>query len=179
MVEDVKDFDIQTLKLRVVGVSPLICRKWDYTNGCKIGERPAQQTPEEAFRAALHILPDGRYGFPTIAFKNAAVSACGSSDTGITKLMARQAFCVVGEWAVLEGEPVMRGDVVKIAGVSGIRYGAEFKRWATEITVRLNAKLVYPERLWRLFEHAGMVSGIGLWRPERDGSYGRFKVTVV
>jgi hypothetical protein len=91
---------------------------------------------------------------------------------------ARQAFHVDGEFAVIEGgEPVMREDMVRIGmGTADIRYRGEFKRWWTTIDVKHNANVMSAEQVVNLFNTAGFAVGVGEWRPERDGQFGRFHV---
>jgi hypothetical protein len=123
-----------------------------------------------------HGIDDGVYGFPAISFKKAAVTACTSID-GMTKVMARQTFHVVGEYVVIEGQPFMRSDMVRIAmGTADIRFRGEFKQWTTNVTVRFNSSVISAEQIVHLFNTAGFAVGVGENRPEKNGSWGMFHV---
>lgn len=177
--------DIRVIRLRIVGDAPLICHRWsdkarkmilDKQMG-KASAGKENKDPERDFRESLYPHPDGGYGFPVIAFKNAAVDACTSLGKAITKVAARQAFHILGELARIEGEPEMREDMVRVGmGTADIRHRGEFREWATELTVRYNARLLTAEQIVNLFNVAGFAVGVGEWRPEKSGQYGLFHV---
>lgn len=112
-----------------------------------------------------------------IAFKAAAVTAC-TSIGGITKVAARQAFHVEGEMALIEGsEPRMRQDMVRVGmGTADIRYRGEFFPWFTTLTIQFNNRFMSAEQILNMLNTAGFGVGVGEWRPEKDGQYGRFHV---
>ena len=49
------------------------------------------KSPEQDYQDSLYPLPEGGYGFPSVAFKSAAVSACRFAD-GVTMTVAKGAF---------------------------------------------------------------------------------------
>jgi hypothetical protein len=177
--------DIRTLRIPIVGDSELIVHRWsekarkemlDKQRGVATAGK-APKDPEEDYKSSMYEHPDGGHGFPSIAFKNAAVSACTSLGKSISKVAARQAFHVVGEFVRIEGEPRMREDMVKIGmGTADIRFRAGFPVWSTEVTVRFNARVLTDEQVVNLFNTAGFAVGVGEWRSERDGSFGLFHV---
>ena len=139
--------EIQTLAIKLVGDSPLICHQWSEKAkkqmlSKQMMEASAGKTakdPEQDYQDSLYHHPDGGYGFPAIAFKNAAVSACTSLGKSVTKVAARQSFHVIGEMAKVEGTPRMREDMVRVGmGTADIRYRGEFPEWSTTISVRFN-----------------------------------------
>lgn len=73
----------------------------------------------------------------------------------------------------------MRQDMVRVGmGTADVRFRGEFTAWATTLSVTYNAKSLSPEQIVNLFNLAGFGVGVGEWRPEKDGSYGRFHVEV-
>ena len=190
---------IETMRLTLVGDTPLISHRWSdkakqlmldkqmkkaraakeakdpFADFCEslywLTEKPAKPTEREVKKA--------KFGFPVVAFKAAAVDACSHVD-GVTKVEARGAFHINGEFAEIEGDkPTMREDMVRIAmGTADIRYRGEFRRWSTTLEVRYNANGLSPEQIVNLFNTAGFAVGVGEWRPQRDGSYGMFHVAT-
>lgn len=158
------------------------------------GGRDARD-PYAEVQDALYRLPDGRYGFPAVGFKNAAVTAC-TSLADVTKIAARQAFRVEGLLMRADGiiaeafvrtalvpliahEPTIREDVVRLAGMgrpAEMRFRPEFDPWAVELPVILNPQVVSISQLASMFQAAGHGVGIGDYRPERDGDAGTFDV---
>jgi hypothetical protein len=177
---------LRTVEIRLVGTSALIVHRWSdkakrqmldkQTKRASAGK--AAKDPDQDYQDSLYVLPDeqgGGYGFPTVAFKAAAVRAGTYSELKMTFL--RGAFHVQGEMAKIEGEPRPREDMVRIGmGVADIRYRAEFPQWSTTLTVKYNARAISLEMLLNLFQIAGFSVGVGEWRPEKDGSYGMFEV---
>lgn len=179
--------EIKQYSIRIVGDTPLIVHAWsekarkemlDKQMGKARGKKEPKN-PQQDYENSFHRLPDGRPGFPSIGFKAAAVSAASQIE-GLTKVFLRGAFHTVGELTVIEGEPRMREDMVKIAmGTADIRFRPEFPEWSTNLQVRLNARSLTLEQLIHLFNQAGFSVGVGEWRPEKDGSYGMFHVESV
>jgi hypothetical protein len=195
---EIPRLDIQMMSVRVVGDSPLITHAWsekakkqmldkqmkkakqgkeakdplrDYADSLYwLSDRPDPLTPD--------AIAQGRFGFPVVAFKAAAIGACRFID-GMKMTEARGAFHIVGEMAEIEGSPDMREDMVRVGmGTADIRYRGEFKKWATTLLVRFNATAFSPSQVINLLNTGGFTQGIGEWRPERGGSYGMFHVEI-
>jgi len=175
--------DIQMMPLMLVGTSSLICHAWsDKAKKMMLDKQMKKATtgkaakdPEQDYNDSLYVHPDGGYGFPSVAFKAAAVRAGTYADMKMVFL--RGAFHVLGERVHIEGEPSMREDMVRVgSGVADIRYRGEFRTWQTTLPIRFNARAISPEQLVNLFQVAGFSVGVGEWRPEKDGSYGMFDV---
>lgn len=176
--------ELKTYVIGIVGDSPLIVHAWSQKaileiEGKQQGKAKGKKeprNPEQEYEAAFHRLPGGAPGFPTIAFKAAAVSAARQVD-GLKMTFLRGAFHVVGELVEIQGMPEMRTDMVRIGmGTADVRYRPEFKEWSTQLKVRLNSRSLTLEQLLHLFNQAGFSVGVGEWRPERNGSYGMFHV---
>lgn len=177
----------QTVEITLIGDSPLISHAWSkkakeemlakQMKKAKAGKEA--KDPEKDFQESLYHLPEGGYGFPAVAFKAAAVTACTSVGS-ITKVAARQAFHVEGEMVRIYGsEPRKREDMVRIGmGTADIRYRGEFWPWWVVLEVRHNANVLSAEQIANLFSTAGFGVGVGEWRPERDGQFGRFHVAL-
>ena len=190
--------NIQTLKVTLIGDSPLIVHAWSP----KAIEMMASKQQKKAtagreakdpwadFCGSMYWLSDrpdapteadveaAQFGFPAIAFKAAAVTACTSIGS-VTKVAARQAFHVEGEFVTIKSPapPSMREDVCRVGmGTADLRYRGEWSTWSVELLVKFNAGIMSAEQVVNLFETAGFAVGVGEWRPERDGPYGRFHV---
>jgi hypothetical protein len=174
---------VETLLVEVVGTSPLICHRW---SDCMREQIRAKQTkaatrareakdPDRDYRESLYAHPDGGYGFPAVAFKAAAVRAGTYADLKMTFL--RGASHVQGEFVRIVGEPEMREDMVRLQGsTADIRYRGQFPTWSAHVPVLLNVAALSVEQLANLFVIAGFAVGVGDWRPEKNGQYGRFEV---
>ena len=181
---DLISLNIHTFSITLVGDSPLISHAWSKkaTDEMAAKQQKKAKGPKEAknpkkeYEASLYVHPDGGHGFPTVAFKGAAVNACSYVD-GITKVEARGAFHINGELVKIKGRPSMRTDMVRIGmGIADIRYRGEFKKWSVTFEIRHNANVLSAEQIINLFNTAGFAVGVGEWRPQKNGSYGMFHV---
>jgi hypothetical protein len=195
--------NIGMMEVTLIGDSPLIVHAWSMKAKKEMldkqlkkakGAREAKD-PTADFNASMYRLNDDGFGFPSVAFKGAAVTA-GTSVAGITKVAARQAFHILGEDADIDGafegsksrvnlvriegsKPQMREDMVRVGmGTADLRYRAEFSDWHTKILVRYNANVLSESQILNLLNTAGFAVGVGEWRPEKDGAYGMFHVAT-
>lgn len=204
---------IAEMTIRLIGDSPLITHRWSTKARLMMLAKqmkeaiPAKEAkvPKMDYAESMYWLTErpkkaelvdaaaakGRFGFPSIAFKAAAVNACSFID-GITKVEARGAFHVLpslidGKEPAIDnegtslveifGKPVMREDMVRIAmGTADIRHRGEFRQWACNLRIKFNASVFNGSQIIHLFEHAGFSVGVGEWRPACDGSNGMFHV---
>jgi hypothetical protein len=175
---------ISTFKIKLVGDSSLICNR--FSNKAKQQMRDKQRKaakqakeardPEADYQNSLYKMDKGKYGFPVIGFKSAAVDACSHAE-GITKVEARGAFHIKGDLAEINGTPNMREDSVRIQmNKTDLRYRGEFKNWSTTLEIRHNKNVLSVEQIINLFNIAGFAIGVGEWRPQKDGSFGMFHV---
>ena len=188
---------LNTMKLKVVGDSPLIVHAWSEKAKKMILDKQMKKasTGKEAkdpfmdFCESLYWL-DGmpekptmedvvkaRFGFPACAFKAAAVDAGFQQGILAKKTTARGAFHIVGDMVEIKGIPEMREDMVRIGmGTADIRYRGEFKSWSAEIIIRYNPTSMSAEQITNLLNIGGFANGVGEWRPSKDGSFGTFHV---
>lgn len=168
----------------------------------RVGPRPARDYEDEFQKSLYEIDPltgrlisqtidpttkqrkeegSGVYGFPSIGLKAAAVRAAKSVE-GISMVDARGAFHIDVEFVTIKGAPTDRnsgdGDMVKVGmGQADIRHRGEFKEWSITFCVTYNKGVLTNEQIVNLFNIAGFAVGIGEWRPERNGQFGRFSVS--
>lgn len=180
--------NLQTIKLTIIGDTSLICHRFSDKNKkemldkqMKVAQKAkAARDPQREYEESLYVHPDGGYGFPAAAFKEAAVAACRQIDD-LDMTRAKGLFQVLGELVRITGTPRMREDTVRLAaGSTDLRYRAEFPEWSTELTIRYNASVLSLEQLVNLFVIGGFCSGVGDWRPSspkcKSGNHGMFHV---
>lgn len=190
---------LKTITLNIVGDTGLIVHAWSEKAKKTMEDKQAgkakqgreNRNPEEDFRSSLYWLDKkgnlikplnmdpnkhGLFGFKTIAFKAAAVTA--ANDVGVKMTEARRWFRVLGEFVPLEFDHINdRTDSVKIGqGTTDLRYRAEFVNWRCKLLIEYNSAIVNPEQLMNLFNTAGFGVGVGEWRPYKNGINGTFHV---
>ncbi|MGE0290277.1 MAG: hypothetical protein AB7P16_28680 [Bradyrhizobium sp.] len=195
--------DTRMMEVTIIGDEPLIVHAWSKKAKLEMLGKQMKQAkgakeakdPVKDFQDSLYPIKGGGYGFPSVAFKAASVTACTSTG-GVTKVAARQAFHIVGEGVDVEGafpgtmmrmnlvrvsggEPRMREDMVRVGmGTADLRYRGEFWPWFAKVLVRYNANVLSEAQILNLLNTAGFGVGVGEWRPERDGMSGMFHVAT-
>ena len=195
---EIPQLTTQTIQITLIGDSELISHAWSqkakemmlnkqmkkadkgreakdpFMDYCEslywLTKMPKKPTPATVKKA--------KFGMPAVAFKNAAVNACSQVST-LTKVNARAAFHIENEFIEILGKPEMREDMVRVGmGTADIRYRGGFKEWKAKVTVVFNPLVLSAEQIVNLFNIAGFGIGIGDWRPQKNGSYGRFHVAL-
>lgn len=176
---------IETAAFLLIGDSPLIVHAWSEKAKRQMLDKQMKKAakareakdPQADYEACFYRTAEGAYGFPAIGLKSAMVSACRFVDAKMT--VARGAFHIDVEMLEVIGEPNMREDMVRVGmGTADIRYRPEFPQWRMPVTIKFNASAMSAEQIANLLNTAGFGVGIGEWRPEKNGSMGRFHVAT-
>ena len=177
------------VRMRIVGTSPLIQHAWDEKAkqmmrdkhaGKKSKNRDIRDPQGEGERAAYYT-EDGKYGIPAMALKSAVIGAA-HKDIGVEKTLVRKALFLEcrdrNSVLVMDcDEPEIREDCVRVGmGSTDLRYRPYFYRWAVDVAWEVDRELLTVEDLINLVNRAGFGVGIGEWRPEKGGDFGRFEV---
>ena len=151
-----------------------------------ITEKPKAKTAEELEAKYDEALQNGaKFGFPVVAIKKAANSAAYRNNWVKNQMGLRGAYFLRSDAnglaeIVSDEEPVCREDMVRISmGKADIRYRGQFNSWHMDLTLEYNENGDIPlEDIINCINAGGYSVGIGEWRPEKDGDYGRFHVEV-
>lgn len=186
----------QLITLNIKSTSPMIQHAWDdkakrmmleKMQGKKTKDRPIR-VPEEDASAATYLTADGKYCIPGMALKSAIITAA-HKDLGVDKVLVRKALFLrcpatdasggVPMIPITTDDPIMREDCVRVGmGTTDLRYRPQFNAWTAEVTFEIDAELLQPGDLITLINRAGFGVGVGEWRPEKDGEFGRFEVDM-
>lgn len=205
-VVNIPALNIGTVEINVRGIAPLVSHRWSekakkemLDKQMKVAKRAKEaKDPYRDFIDSLYFIegspdvPDGELefastcGFPAVAFKKAAVSAC-RQVSGVPMTQARQMIFVRGtekgtngeDLVKIEGNVSMREDMVRIDGgrTADIRYRGQFVEWNCILLVDYDADVLSADQVVNLFARAGWGVGIGEDRPEKSGGqWGRFEL---
>lgn len=144
--------------------------------------KPEESTPE-AFEAAVN--GGAKWGFPVGAIKQAGNSAAYRLGWVKNQMQLRGSYFLqteFGDMAEIKGAvPEIREDMVRIGmGSADLRYRGEFKNWYMDMTLEYNASGdMTLEQILNVINAGGYTCGIGEWRPEKDGSFGKYHIETV
>lgn len=136
-----------------------------------------------AFDAAIEA--GARFGFPVTAIKQATQAAAYRLNWTKNQMAMRGALFFAsddqGLVEVVSDTPVMREDMVRIGnGAADLRYRPQFNNWHIDLDVQYNEQCgISWENMLNSINAAGFMVGLGEWRPEKDGDFGRFHVASI
>ncbi len=195
---EISRIESETVIVPLIGTAPLIMNRFSEKAkrqmiDAQTGRRSPKQNrdPEAEYQAALYRLKDGRFGFPTVGFKHATISAARFYGKNVRMSELKQVLFMHGETSEEEpqalvpitGEPRMREDVIRLAGPSAsadLRYRPEFPEWSAELTITYVRSSLSRDSLLSLID-AGGLGGVGEWRPTSKrsiagGTFGTYRI---
>lgn len=128
------------------------------------------------------LLNGAQFGFPATAIKQAATVSPYRLGIVKNQTSLRASFFIEskhnGLIEIHSDPPEMREDMVRVGmGTADIRYRAQFNNWYADLTIQYNASSdISLETIINAINLGGFSCGIGEWRPEKDGTFGRFHV---
>lgn len=150
----------------------------------EITDKTTDEEAKELFNKA--IANGAKFGFPVTAFKQAGNSAAYRMGWAKNQMELRGSYFLKTEYdqmAEIKGTiPTVREDMVKIGqGTADLRYRGEFAvGWYIDLILEYNASgNLSLEQILNVLNAGGYVCGAGEWRPERDGSNGRYHIETV
>lgn len=188
-----KPIQPKVISFWITGTSPMIQHAWNEKALAMLrmtaSERKKQpkekRNPEELATACMHKTPQGDPALPMLAFKASLIGAA-HKDLGIEKTLVRKAVYLshkhyVGDLLtpLVGSDPVIREDIVKVGmNQTDIRYRPMFEEWSANIVLQIDPDLINEQDIVNLVNRAGFSVGLGEWRPEKGGEYGRFQLDV-
>lgn len=183
---------MSTFVATISGLTPLLLHRWAEAQETEEGIRaihierrdPRQEAEKVCYRRA-----DDAIYFPGAAIARMLREAGGShKQRGSRKSLK---FVIPAAVIVLEDQLMLKdtnGDLIKgfevdsrpvtIPATKGriMRHRPRFNTWGAEISLEIDSQMIEPETVHQLLTEGGKRIGIGDFRPERGGPFGRFAV---
>ncbi len=175
---------MQLIELEIEGVSPLLLHN-------PAGMRPPNATlarknipeVEVEAEAGTYRMPDGQLALPTPAFRSCLVSGGKGRRFGKTAAttIIKGAVFAADEMTPLfdpDGTPAhtfeidMRRAVVQRAAV--VRARPKLPKWAATIRFEIDDEFISETQVREVLAIGGRTIGVGDYRPEKAGPFGRF-----
>lgn len=137
-----------------------------------------KKKPREVLEDATIYNTDHRVCVPPTAFKSAMIAAA-SQLKGLKKTELKTVLFVQGNSIpITYREMLPRMDMTRLSGIGrtpDVRFRPSFQDWKARLTIQFGDTLSV-ETVVDLLNRAGRV-GVGEWRPQRNGSFGTFRVS--
>jgi hypothetical protein len=173
----------------VIGLSPLLQNnpaefigKTDKDPGLK-----AKKTYRDDEEAALRCYRDdeGRFGHPAQAFIKAMLRAATGKKFGKVSapgliggnVFITETLCIIEDE---RGDPITQYTIdrqpVVVSDARVLRCRPSWFPWRMRVALEINVLMVSPDNVRAVLALAGPTVGIGDYRPEKRGRFGRFRV---
>lgn len=182
-----------TVTIQIKGVTALLQHR--FTEAAEVpGETRrmlvTRGTPREEAAKCAHQRKDGTFFFPGSAILRMLREVASGHKLKGSRKSAK--FIVPGAVVVLEdditllngdGSPVKDFEVdsrpVTIPSTKGkiMRHRPRFDQWSAKFQIRINENILPVDFIHRLMDEAGEVNGLGDFRPQTGGPFGRFVLT--
>jgi hypothetical protein len=137
-----------------------------------------RKKPREVLEDATIYNMDHKVAMPPTAFKLAMISAA-TQIKGLKKTQLRTALFVVGNSIPITYEQTTpRMDITRTSGIGrapDVRFRPSFQGWKARLIIQF-ADTLTVQTVVDLLNRAGQV-GVGEWRPEKNGTFGTFRVS--
>lgn len=178
----------EIMTFKIVGMSALLQNNPANFIGQKddeaLGTKKNYDDEEEA-RMRLYPDDDGGYYHPTQAFIKAMVKAVAGRKFGklfATKAISGSVFIAEPHSLILDakGKPATRYAIDRQPAVVGkariLRCRPCWREWRMDIALDVDTAIISRQQVAESLSLAGRTIGIGDYRPEKGGGFGRFAV---
>lgn len=178
---------------KITGLSPLLTHNpasMKQSNSGKLGQKNIPTREEEA-AAGCYKNEDGTFYIPSESFRQSIVGAGGgASGRRIGKKSASSIVCA-GVFttevsctllSIDTDKPIKKYEihtcraVVQRQGV--LRSRPMFKDWGCKLPLEIDEDFITPEIVLELLNISGKIAGVGDFRPQRKGTFGRYKAEI-
>lgn len=185
---------MKTVRVTIEGVTPLLVHRFGeeaQAGGRTRATDAAARDPRTEATKAAYIAADGTYYFSAFAIPN-AMAAAGSNhklrgSRKTLRFVVPSAVTLTSDTITIcngTGKPAKSFEVdsrpVTIPATKGrvMRHRPRFDQWSAKFEMLLNEDLLPDQLAHQLLNEAGMTIGVGDFRPEKRGPFGRFRVTA-
>lgn len=174
--------------INLTGKSPLLFGK--PVQSTKEGQEKDGAFEDRVWKERAHQNPDGTLYIPAMAIKRMLESAAGHTGDKI-KMKSWKGLFEAGVAVFEDGKlDASIGDIERFTlfvpsdgrSGGGKRVWKNFpmlRKWVLESSVIVLDARIDRDVFQRYLTHAGLFSGLGMWRPQRRGMYGRFDAEIV
>jgi hypothetical protein len=176
---------MKKIKVEITGVTPLLQNKpEEYGFDEQWVEKKASTDYEKEALKKLYVTPEGEIYQPGVHIERCLIDSGkkirvkGQGKATYSKLFGSM---VTVEEDVILIEPqdfIINKTLVVIPSTKGrvMRYRPEFKKWSMVFHINIEEE-IDVSAVREALDIAGKYTGLGDWRPEKKGKFGKFQVT--
>jgi hypothetical protein len=176
---------IDSFEVTISGISPLMVNRFheaaqaEATSGVHSQARDPL-TPDQDSEGRLYRLPDGNCYFPAENLRQSMITAAGRHKIGrrAASTDAAAALSILPDAMPLEGDWHTDSRAVVIPATKGrvTRHRPMFDKWSITCTLQVVSSMFDTNLARRVLDDSGLFVGLGDFRPQKKGPFGRFQV---
>ena len=183
---------MKSIAITIEGVTPLLMNR--FTDAAQIAASSGStgtfsndsQLPRDQAEGSLYTDEEGRIGIPGPNLFRCIMDAGKYFKIGRSKVTTQKSSYIPGaawmdELFILLPDPDWKVDTRPIrnpaTGGRVLRHRPCFDRWSLSFNVQLDESIISPQLFRDIVDAAGQRIGLGDFRPDTKGPFGRFKVT--
>lgn len=177
---------MKNIEVEVTGISPLLQHRFPIEDSEQQTTAKNRKQKEEDVEKSLYRTPDGTIYQPCVHFisclkkAGAKFQIPGQGKATYKNLIGSGAVLISPESIPHKNQNYeidVRPVVVPATKGRVVRKRPIFKNWSLRFNVEFDADEISPSTIKEILEYAGRRVGIGDFRPEKGGPFGRFMVT--
>jgi hypothetical protein len=181
---------MKTVVVRIEGISPILINRFKEESEIKQVMKKAGKkdygTPREQANATAYQDPDGRIWIPSSWIKGAIQTVASDyklpssrksvkSVSGGAIIPTEEKLYFLEKYTTKNIEIDSRPCVVQRARI--MRHRARLEVWSVECVLEIEEDIIPTDEVHQMLTDAGRRAGIGDFRPQRGGPFGRFVIT--
>lgn len=182
------------MEVTIEGSTPLLCNRpreevmagilqKQMSEGTKLSKTArAPRDPQKEVAGSMYKISDGVYGFPSGGFKKCLAVTSTRFGDAKGKQLVFGAVQINTDLLKIQGSKPQtdeRGVRLKNGSFVPSFRGRFPAPWTMVIPIEFNESMISKDELATLIQHAGFSTGIGSYRVENGGPYGKFVVKKV
>lgn len=191
---EIQEIKMGRIRCNIVGNTPLIMHRFaskawhelllpsPKKNNAERAET-LKHDPVGEFREALYMnrssAEPALFHYPSNAFGK-ALAAAAIDIPGATKAQMSRLTSICSTQINFFGRPELFMAMVRssdMARTPDVRSRPIFPEWACSVEIQFVSTLVKEKQIINLLAAAGVIVGLGDWRPQKGGPYGQFRLT--
>lgn len=175
---------MKTYKVTIKGITPLLMHRPSSLIGDISKEKKQKEiSPREKAEESLYINPEGKLYQPSTHIQGALIES-GKSQQVVGRKKATYSK-IIGYAVQIEPfeieHKIQKWEVFSCLGVINrgrvLIHRPILKEWELSFQVIFDEEQIPASILKEVFDRAGKFAGIGDWRPQKKGRFGKFQVT--
>ena len=183
--------EVEKPKIKTKAHDPVIAYNTMMDSLYWLTEKPQAGADEEEAEAIWESVKDSAaFGFPVTGIKQSIITGAYRAGLDVKMTELRASFWLRGGTEkgtqdlaeIVSAPPVLRVDIGRNSGMTRSAKHCirpEFAEWEIPLILKYIENGRYTlDQLMNLVNYGGFASGIGEWRPEKDGQHGMYELKI-